>query len=129
MARWGLGLLAIFILFFAIAGFFFPDWLISLWVWPLAPLSARIITGWFALLAVGGIVISRDSRWSAWKTGLESIALWQLLVVIGAVVHKSDFKTGLLNWYLVGVVLVLIGMASLLYAVMETKRHLVVKTA
>lgn len=126
IARWGLRLLGIVILFFAVAGFFFPDWLISFWVWPLTPVTARILSGWFALLGVGGIVISRDSRWSAWRVGLESIAIWQSLVVVAAVVNSisnpADFPNGLFNWFIISVLLVLLGMVAL-YGLMEGRRR------
>ncbi len=122
IARWGLGVLGGFIFIFAVVGFFFPEWLVSVWVWPLTVVTARILSGWFALLGVGGLVIARDSRWSAWKVGLESIAIWQLLVVAAAVVNTADFTNGLLNWFVVGVVLVLLGMAGL-YVVMEGQRR------
>jgi hypothetical protein len=125
-ARWGLGLVGAFILFFAVAGFFFPDFLVDIWVWPLTVVTARILAGWFALLGGGGLVISRDSRWSAWKVGLESIWLWQVLVVIGAVVNStlgaSDFTNGLFNWFFVSVVLAVVGMA-VLYVFMEGRRR------
>jgi peptidoglycan/LPS O-acetylase OafA/YrhL len=68
---------------------------------------------WFSLLGVGGIVISRDRRWSAWKVGLQAIGLWHILVVIAAFLNPADFHNGLWNWYLISVILVLLGMAAL----------------
>ena len=118
LARWSLRLLGIVLLVFAIAGFIFPEWLISIWPWMLTPLTARIMSGWFALLGVGGIVIGNETRWSGWRVGLQSIGLWHLLVVIAAVIHQTDFPGGLLNWYLVSVLLVLVGMVTL-YLAME----------
>lgn len=82
--------------------FFAPDVLTRLWVWQLSPLTARGFAGWFALLAVGGLVIGREIRSSAWKIGLGAIWLWHLLVVLGAFWNVEDFgETGLFNWYLV----------------------------
>lgn len=118
VARWSLRLLGVVLLAFAIVGFIFPDRLISLWPWTLTPLTARIMSGWFALLGVGGVVIGNEIRWSGWRVGLQSIGLWHLLVVIAAVIHQSDFPAGLLNWYLVSVLLVLLGMVTL-YLAME----------
>lgn len=122
VVRWGLGSLGGFILLFAAVGFLFPEWLISIWVWPMMPLSARILTGWFALLGVGGLVIARDSRWTAWKVGLESIALWQLMVVVAAVANTADFTNGLFNWFIISVVVVLLAMGTL-YLLMESRRR------
>jgi hypothetical protein len=78
-ARWSLGLLGGSLFFFAIAGFARPDWLMGIWVWPLTPLTARIISGWIALLGAGGLVTSGQHTWSAWRAGMESIALWHAL--------------------------------------------------
>lgn len=122
VARWSLRLLGIFLFVFAVVGFIAPQWVIGLWPWQLTPLTARVLSGWFALLGVGGIVISRDPRWSAWRVGLQSIGLWHILVVIGALFNQVDFFNGLLNWYLISVTLVLIGMA-VLYIQMESSRR------
>jgi len=106
---------------FSLAGFVFPGFLIAIWVWPLTALSARALAGWFALLAVGGLVIGRETRWSAWKVGLTSIFIWHALVLAGAFFNPADFgEAGLLNWFLVLVGLALAGMAWL-YVAMERK--------
>lgn len=113
LPRRSLLLLGIVLLLFAFAGFIFPDRLVSLWPWTLTPLTARIMSGWFALLGVGGLVIANENRWSGWRVGLQSIGLWHLLVVVAAVIHQDDFTNGLFNWYIVAVVLVLLGMMGL----------------
>jgi len=120
-ARWSLQLLGTGLLFFAIVGTLQTEWVMNLWPWALTTLTARTMSGWVALLAVGGLIIGRETRWSAWRVGLESIALWHILVLIGAVIHRQDFKNGLLNWYLISVVLVLLGMA-VLYGQMQYGR-------
>lgn len=122
IARWSLLLLGVILLAFALGGFVRPSWLIDIWPWTLSPLTARVMSGWFALLGVGGIVISSDTRWSAWQVGLQSIGLWHLLVVVAAFLRRDDFSGGLGNWYLVSVLVVLAGMASL-YFIMEGKRR------
>lgn len=104
---------------FSVLGFIFPDWLVSIWVWALMPRSARALAGWFALLSVGGLTIGRETRWSAWKTGLISIFIWHALVLIGAFFNIQDFgEAGLFNWYLVLLGLTLAGMVCL-YIAME----------
>jgi len=120
-ARWSLQLLGAGLLLFATAGTLQPEWVIKLWPWTLTTLTAQTTSGWVALLAVGGLTIGRETRWSAWRVGLESIGLWHVLVLVGAVIHREDFTNGLVNWYLISVVLVLIGMA-VLYGQMEYGR-------
>lgn len=121
LARWSLRLLGAGLVLFAIVGFLQPDWIVSLWPWTLSLLTARILSGWFALLGTGGLVIGRETRWSSWRVGLQSIGLWHLLVIIGAVIHRQDFPQGLFNWYLISVVIVLVSMA-VLYLKMEYGR-------
>ncbi|MCA9982133.1 MAG: hypothetical protein KDD89_14915, partial [Anaerolineales bacterium] len=62
VARWSLGILGIILLLYAIGGFINPAWQIAIWPWPLSPLTSRIMSGWFSLLGVGGMVIARDPR-------------------------------------------------------------------
>lgn len=119
-ARWGLGLLGAGILIFGLAGFIAPTRLIALWPWTLTPLTARVLSGWFGLLGMGGLMISRERRWSAWRVGLQSIALWHALVVAAALRNQSDFPGGVWNWYLLSVAAVLIGML-VLYVYMERR--------
>lgn len=121
-ARWSLLALGVILLGFALGGFVRPAWLIDIWPWTLSPLTARIMSGWLALMGVGGIVISADTRWSAWKVGLQSIGSWHLLVVVAAFSRRADFLNGLGNWYLASVVVVLVGML-LLYLMMEARRR------
>ena len=122
IARWSLLLLGILLLVFAVVGFISPSWLIGVWQWTLTPLTAHVMSGWFALLGVGGVVISRDSRWSAWKVGLQSIGVWQLLVLAAAFSNADEFRSGLGNWYVLSVILVLAGMV-VLYVAMERIRN------
>ena len=113
-ARYALGLLGGVLLVFSVAAFIRPDLLIPIWPWALTTISARALAGWFALLGVGGLVISRDWRWSAWKVGLGSIALWHILVLLAAALNPGDFTGSYpFNWYLVSVAVVLLGMAFL----------------
>jgi hypothetical protein len=103
----------------SVIGFVAPDLLGRLWVWELSQLTARVMAGWFALLAVGGYLLGREIRWSASKIGMGAISLWHLLVAIGAFWNVEDFgETGLVNWYLIVVWLALAAIAGL-YLVME----------
>jgi hypothetical protein len=100
----------------SLIGFFAPEALARLWVWDLSPLTARVMAGWFALLAVAGWAVGRESRWSAWRIGVGAISLWHLLVVVGAFWNVEDFgEAGLFNWYLVLIWAALAGIAVLTY--------------
>jgi hypothetical protein len=113
VARWGMTLVGAVIAVFALVGLISPSTLLGLWVWPLTPLTTRILSGWFSLLAVGGLTIGRETRWSAWKVGLVSIGLWHALILLAAILNPADFPGGVVNWYTVLVVLGLVGMLGL----------------
>ena len=121
-ARWMLGSLGAVLLGFAAFAFLAPERFAEMWVWQLTPLTARILGGWLVLLGSGGLIISQDIRWSAWRVGLESIGIWQILVLIAAFINPSDFPGGLLNWYLIAVAVVVMGMV-ILYVMMESRRR------
>lgn len=117
-----LALVSLVQLGFAVVGFARPDILASVWPWEFTPLTGRVLSGWLAFLGVGGLVMARETLWSAWRIGVQSITLWQALVLVGALAHPADFTGGLLNWYTLVVavgVLVLI----VLYVTLENRRR------
>lgn len=106
----------------AALAFALPARAAELWVWPLTPLTARVLAGWQALLGVGALVLSRERRWSGWRIPLQSILLWQALV-LAAIFFRPDAlgERGPLNWFtiytLIGVLV-----AAALYLYMERRR-------
>jgi hypothetical protein len=120
VARWGMTLVGAVIGAFALIGLVSPSTLLGLWVWTLTPLTARILSGWFFLLAVGGLTIGRETRWSAWKTGLVSIGSWHALILLAAILNPGDFSGGVVNWY---TVLVALGLAGMLGLVLYMRRR------
>ncbi|MDT8305114.1 MAG: hypothetical protein RRC07_04205 [Anaerolineae bacterium] len=120
--RLALGLLGGGLLLYALITFAVPEAAVRVWPWTLTPLAARVLSGWMALLGVGGVVISREPRWSGWRVGLQAIGLWHALFLIAAVLRREDFTGGqLLNWYVLSVVTVLVGMVWL-YLTMERRQ-------
>ncbi len=121
--RWAVRVLGLALIAVAVVGFVFPHVLIAFWPWALTPLSARLLAGWGALIGVGNVVIAGDSRWSAWRVGVESIALWHALFLAGAIVYRRDFTTGgLLNWYVLSVIGILL-LITALYVGLEARRR------
>lgn len=119
---WILKLIALGSLTYAVTGFFNPNLVINTWVWTLTPLTARVMCGWIALLGVGAFTMSNEKRWSGWKTPLESITIWHILVFVAAFMNSSDFKTGLVNWYTLAIGAMVIGI-FVFYPMMETRRR------
>ncbi len=117
-ARFALGAFGAGLLVFSLVTFIWPGLLIPMWPWALITVTGRAMAGWFLILGVGGVVIARDTRWSAWRVGMESIALWHVLVLLAAALNPGEFTGGYpFNWYLVGVAVVLI-LLVVLYALM-----------
>lgn len=106
-----------------IVGFLYPAALIAIWPWPLSALTARLLAGWGALLAVANIFVSFEPRWSAWRIGVESIGLWHALFLVAALMNPQDFKGAqLANWYVQSVVGILAAM-TVAYLIMEARRR------
>ncbi|MGD8626577.1 MAG: hypothetical protein PVJ34_18715 [Anaerolineae bacterium] len=105
----------------AVVSMVLPSLTIRIWPWSLTPLTARVLGGWMALMGVGCLAIARDPRWSAWKFQVESITLWQALLLVAAVARGADFSS-LLNWYLLATI---VGVSSTLaiYAGLEMQRR------
>lgn len=72
-ARLGMALGGVFMLASSLISFVAPDMAIAFWPWPLSPLTARIMGGWFALMGVGGLMMFRETRWSGWRYRVERI--------------------------------------------------------
>jgi hypothetical protein len=109
-------------LLYAAFGFITPEFVINTWVWTLTPLTARVLCGWVALLGVGALAMSNEKRWSGWKTPLESIAIWHILVFAAAFMNPADFKTGPVNWYTLAIGVMLVGI-FIFYPLMERQKR------
>jgi peptidoglycan/LPS O-acetylase OafA/YrhL len=101
--------------------FFWPSLAISFWPWTLSPLTARVIAGWLALMGVGSLAVSWERRWSAWRVEIESIILWQALLLVGALANLADFASPW-NWYLPATAAGLAG-AVAIYLALEARRR------
>jgi hypothetical protein len=113
------GLIGIASLLFWIVNFIVPTLLIGIWPWKLTPLTARTLCAWGMLISVGGLVMYFELRWSAWRYNIQAIALWQVLMVIGSILHRQDFNNGsLINPYFIAI-LIILGALVLLTVWME----------
>jgi LytS/YehU family sensor histidine kinase len=103
--------------------FFAPQIMIPIWPWKLTPLTSRVIGGWFALPGWGGIMIARESRWSAIRITLQGTMLYTTLLLIGVWRAWADFDTSNpLTWAYIGMLLVSTIGIGILYFVMERQR-------
>jgi hypothetical protein len=102
--------------------FLLPEAAVSIWPWTLSPLTARVLAGWHILLGVGALALSADRRWSAWRIPLQSIGLWQALMLVNMLRPEATLgSTGLFNWYAIYALAGLLAIV-LLYFFMERRR-------
>jgi hypothetical protein len=121
-SRWAMRLIGIVLMLVVVVGFFFPQVLIGVWAWQLTPLTARVIAGWIALLAVGALTMASDARWTAWRVPAESILLWQVLALVAAVMNPADFQAGVVNVFTI-LTAVLVVPILVFYPLMERRRR------
>jgi hypothetical protein len=112
----------VLLLLSAVYLFLLPASAADLWPWPLTPLTARVLAGWQALLGVGALALGRERRWSGWIIPLQSILVWQALLLLAFFLRRDSFgPEGPLNWFtlytLFGVLV-----AAALYLIMERRR-------
>ena len=95
----------------------------EIWPWPLTPLTARVLAGWQALLAVGLLTISREPRWSAWRIPLHTILIWQGGLLLAFVLRGDAFgPAGRLNWFTLTSLAGFVALVALLI-LMERRRR------
>lgn len=121
-ARLSTRLFGTVVLVFVATGFLYPEFFIRIWPWTLTPLTARVIAGWLSVIGVGAWMLASDSRWTAWRVFLESIFIGHGLVLAGAVMNPTDFKTSIINWFTTLVAIMLITILGF-YLSMESQRR------
>lgn len=98
--------------------YLFPKRAISIWPWPLTPLTARMLAAVF-VLGVAGLGTLGERRWSAARTLLQVAAIMlALLIVAGVRAHDEFDPSNLLTWLfavgfvgaLVAIVVLYVGM-------------------
>jgi hypothetical protein len=116
------GALGVAVTLTAVALFAWPGPMLAGWPWAVSPLTARILTGWFALFGVVNVAVALDPRWSAARVLVRSQVLGFGLVLVGVVRAWSDFDpANALTWGVVGGMVVYLGAVLALYVVMESR--------
>jgi hypothetical protein len=123
---WGVralgGALGVLVTVSAVALFVAPELMIGVWPWTVSPLTARILSGWFALFGVVNGVVVLDPRWSGARILVQSQILGFTLVLIGVLRAWGNFDTAnVLTWGVVGGMVVYLSAILLLYIGMETR--------
>lgn len=74
-----------------LALFLIPGQTAPLWPWSLTPLTARVVGGWWMSAAALEIMLARQKTLHTARVGLLANMLITSLLLIGALVHFSDF--------------------------------------
>jgi hypothetical protein len=98
-----------------LAMFLAPAAFATVWPWRLTPLMARVFGGWFLLPGTAGITALMEPRWSTYRPVLPVVVVWQVLLLIGSLMHLADFdftRPSAMLWFamLVGGILLTIGL-------------------
>lgn len=110
-------------LLLGIAMFLFPNWAISVWPWPLTPLTARIIASWLVLPGLGGMLIAHDPRWSTARIMVEGVLVWVVLLLLAVWRGWGDLTPATaVTWFYVGVLVVALTAVLALYLWMESRQ-------
>ena len=106
----------------AVALFAVPAVMIDVWPWAVSPLTARILSGWFALFGVVTFAVALDPRWSAARILIQSEILGFTLVLVGVVRVWDNFDTSnILTWGVVGGMVLYLLAILVLYVGMERR--------
>jgi hypothetical protein len=122
LVRTGLAVIAVGILLFSTLTLIVPTWTILYWPWTLTPLTARVLAGWFSLLGLGGLLITRETRWSGWRIPIQSIFLWDVLVLVAALRYWEALTNNTRSLFMAMVVLSTVVLLGLL-VFMEMSRR------
>lgn len=112
-----IGIVGIFGTVVSLLLFLAPDFMLTIWPWKLTLLTARVVGAQFALLAVVGLGLMLDQRWSASRILLQSQFV-TLFFFLGAVIFSwGDFdKANPITWaFTVSMALILIALPILFF--------------
>jgi hypothetical protein len=71
-----------------------PALFIPYWPWELTPLIGRIIAGWIFLPSLGAAAAFFEPRYTAYRPLLQLSTIWAILVLVGSLLHLSEFDFG-----------------------------------
>jgi len=61
--------------------------------WMLTPLTSRVLAAFLAAVAVAALLLSRDARWSAWRTNVRAGVLSAALLLVAAARAWEELET------------------------------------
>jgi hypothetical protein len=84
----------------AVALFFAPTWMSTVWPWAIPPLLAHIYSGPFLSYGFGALASARACNWTEALLPLISMAVFATLVLIASYLHGALFTPGSISAWL-----------------------------
>jgi hypothetical protein len=107
----------ILVLLFALAMFVRPSAFVGDWPWPLTPLTARVMSAFFAFPAVAWALFATDNRWSSFEIPMQTSIIGLALIIVATVRAWDEFKsTSEAQVYLGVLVVVLVWLSGVILA-------------
>ena len=101
--------------------FLVPRVAIEIWPWTLTPLTARVLASFTVQVGVGALMLSLDSRWSAWRLLVQTFFVATALLLVGAIRAFDEFdETNPVTWLYLGGLVGTAFALGLLYRRMES---------
>jgi len=120
--RYALGIVGATMIVIGLLLFLQPDLMISTWPWTLTPLTARVVSGMFALPGLVDLGMTFDPRWSAARIILQSQMVSIAFILLGAALSWGDFnQASPSTWLFVGGLGVLLVALLVLYVVTQAQ--------
>lgn len=131
LVRRAAGIAGLAVTLFGILIFLVPDLAIRIWPWQLTPLTARVLAGWSMLPGIGGLVLSRETRWSGgWRVMVEAVTFGAVLFFIGVARAWSDWQfTNPLNGMILVILVLSLVLILFLYIRVEATRRTLSKSS
>jgi hypothetical protein len=106
------------LLFFAV-----PQVAIDIWPWLLTPLTARVLASFTVQVGVGALMLSRDSRWSAWTLLVQTFFVACGLLLVAAARASGEFDgQNPMTWLYLGGLVATAAALAVLYRRMAASR-------
>lgn len=98
--RVGLALTGAVYAVMGLALFLRPAAFIPVWPWQLTPLMARVIGAWLILPGVAAIATYREKRYTAIRSLVRDLMLWEVLLLAGTFFERDNFDFARLSAWL-----------------------------
>jgi hypothetical protein len=98
------------ILFVAIVGLLFPNLLITVWPWQVAPLMLRVLMSWLFALGLASLWIWLEKEWTRVQVVAYALIATPIVVAVTMSLHGGDLSDNPLILGIFGLLFILLGL-------------------